>query len=136
MSNSTAINGEYIFEQFLVIFVDKKIFISPMAKVEYMAPVEAIHGKLSKSDRYVFAKRKKQNSAGERVAYTFRHTRSETAPSQEVLVRRSKFATAVKATRERLNDPDRSLADMIAYAQQTKYKTIYSYVFNQEYNKD
>lgn len=107
-----------------------------MAKVEFIAPVEAVHGKLSKADRYGFAKRKQQNGAGERVAYTFRHTRPTATPSQEVLVQRTKFATAVKATRERLNDPDRSLADMIAFAQQTKYKTIYSYVFNQEYKQN
>ncbi|MGN0234927.1 MAG: hypothetical protein ACI4BD_01230 [Paludibacteraceae bacterium] len=106
-----------------------------MAKVEYIAPVEAVHGKLSKADRYGFAKRKKQNGNGERISYTFRHTRPTTEPSQEMLVQRSKFAAAVKATRVRLNDPDKALADMIAFSKQTQYKTIYSYVFNQEYQQ-
>ena len=107
-----------------------------MAKVEYIAPVEAVHGKLAKKDRYGFAKRKKANNNGERIAYTFLHTKRSKLPSQDELDRRKRFGEVANNTRQRLNDPDQSLMDQIAFAQQTKYKTIYAYVFNQEYNKE
>lgn len=45
------------------------------------------------------------------------------------------FTNAVKATRQRLKDPDQSLADQVAFSKQSKYKTLYSYVFNQVYKK-
>ena len=130
-----------------------------MAKVEYVAPVDAVHGKLSKGDKYGFARRKKANNNGERPNFTFVHTKRTTpvtqdeierrksfgnvakatrtsAPSQEEIVRRNKFKQAAIATRERLMNPDQSLADQIAFAQQTKYKTIYAYVFNQCYKAE
>ena len=49
------------------------------------------------------------------------------------IARRNAFKQAAIATRERLVDPDQSLMDQIAFTQQTKYKTIYAYVFNQCY---
>ena len=107
-----------------------------MAKVEYVAPVDAVHGKLSKGDKYGFARRKKANNNGERPNFTFVHTKRTSAPSQEEIVRRNKFKQACNKTRERLNDPDQSLTDQIAFTQQTKYKTIYAYVFNQCYNAE
>ena len=107
-----------------------------MAKVEYVAPVDAVHGKLSKGDKYGFARRKKPNNNGERPNFTFVHTKRTTPVSQEELNRRNAFKQAAIATRERLNDPDQSLTDQIAFAQQTKYKTIYVYVFNQCYKAE
>ena len=107
-----------------------------MAKVEYVAPVDAVHGKLSKGDRYGFARRKKPNNAGERPNFTFVHTKRTSAPSQEEINRRNAFKQAAKATRARLMDPDQSLTDQIAFTQQTKYKTIYAYVFNQCYKAE
>ena len=104
-----------------------------MAKVEYVAPVYAVHGKLSKGDKYGFARRKKANNKGERPNFTFVHTKRTAPVTQEETVRREKFKQAAIATRERLNDPDQSLTDQIAFAQQTKYKTIYAYVFNKLY---
>ena len=104
-----------------------------MAKVEYVAPVDAVHGKLSKGDKYGFARRKKANNNGERPNFTFVHTKRTTPVTQDELTRREKFKKACNKTRERLNDPDQSLMDQIAFAQQTKYKTIYAYVFNQCY---
>ena len=104
-----------------------------MAKVEYVAPVDAVHGKLSKGDKYGFARRKKANNKGERPNFTFVHTTRTTAPSQNEIARRNAFKQAAIATRARLMDPDQSLTDQIAFAQQTKYKTMYAYVFNQCY---
>ena len=107
-----------------------------MAKVEYVAPVDAVHGKLSKGDKYGFARRKKANNAGERPNFTFVHTKRTTPVSQNEIARRNAFKQAAIATRERLVDPDQSLMDQIAFTQQTKYKTIYAYVFNQCYKAE
>ena len=107
-----------------------------MAKVEYVAPVDAVHGKLSKGDKYGFARRKKANNAGERPNFTFVHTKRTTPVSQDEIARRNAFKQAAIATRERLVDPDQSLMDQIAFTQQTKYKTIYAYVFNQCYKAE
>ena len=105
-------------------------------------PVEAVIGKMAPSDQKVT----KENAGfkcfvgyqlGHSVfnRYQVRTKPRTTAVHQEELVRRKKFADTVKATRARLMDPDQSLTDQIAYSQQTKYKTLYSYVFNLEYNK-
>ena len=107
-----------------------------MAQVDYIAPVEAVHGKLAKTDRIGFARRKKQNNNGERPNYTFLHTKRSSLPSQDELDRRKRFGQVANATRQRLNDPDQSLMDQIAFAQQTQFKTLYAYVFNQEYGKE
>ena len=106
-----------------------------MAKVEYVAPVDAVHGKLSKGDKYGFARRKKANNNGERPNFTFVHTKRTAPVTQDEIERRKSFGDVAKATRARLMDPDQSLTDQIAFAQQTKYKTIYAYVFNQEFHK-
>ena len=104
-----------------------------MAKVDYIAPVEAVHGKLSRQDRYGFAKRSAANGHGNRVAYTFKAGRRSTQPSEDELALREKFAAVAKRTRERLQDPTKIAQDMVAFAAQSKYKTIYRFVFNQEW---
>lgn len=105
-------------------------------------PVEAIIGKMAPSDQKVTADNQGfkcfvgfQNKHSVFNRYQVRSRPRTSAVKQEELVLRKKFADTVKATRLRLNDPDKSLADQIAYSQQTKYKTLYSYVFNLEYNK-
>lgn len=105
-------------------------------------PVEAIVGKMAPSDQKV-----NQANAGFKcfVGYqvgrsVFNRYQVRSKPrskdfSQEELNRWKLFGDVVKATRERLNNPDQSLADQLAYSKQTKYKTLYAYVFNQEYAK-
>ena len=105
-------------------------------------PVEAVIGKMAPSDQKV----NKQNAGfkcfvgyqlGRSVfnRYQVRSKPRANAYSQDEQQRWKQFSDVVKATRQRLNDPDQSLVDQIAYSQQTKYKTLYSYVFNQEWAK-
>ena len=47
---------------------------------------------------------------------------------------RAKFAAVAAATRSRMADPSQAAADMMAFKAQTKYKTLYRYVFRQEWN--
>ena len=105
-------------------------------------PVEAIIGKMAPSDEKV-----NKENAGFKcfVGYQLGHSvfnryQVRSKPriknyTQDEMDRWKLFGDVVKATRERLNNPDQSLTDQIAYSQQTKYKTLYSYVFNQEYAK-
>ena len=44
-----------------------------MAKVDYVSPVEAVHGNLAKGDKYGYAARQFPNAEGERVKFTRRN---------------------------------------------------------------
>ena len=99
-----------------------------MAKVDYTYPVEALHGKVKKSHTVGFALRK---DSGAKYTQTYTHTL--TAPSEAQTEVQQKFATAVKAARVRMADASKQAADLIAFKKQSKYKTLYGYVFSQVY---
>lgn len=99
-----------------------------MAKVEYAFPVDKIHGRISKSHKVGFFHRNatKRN-------FTTTYGSRTTTPSQKELDHRIKFGAVATATRERLNDASKITADQLAFREQTKYKTLYQYVFNLEW---
>lgn len=99
-----------------------------MAKVDYSYPVEALHGKVKKSHTVGFAKR---TDTGAKYTQTYTHTLS--APSEAQTEVQQKFANAVKATRTRMADASKQAADLIAFKKQSKYKTLYGYVFSLVY---
>ena len=99
-----------------------------MGKVTYEYPVKDICGKIGKNATVGFAHR------GD-TKYTVRYGQRSTPASGAELAHRNKFSAAVKATRERMLDSQQNAADKIAFAQQTKYKTLYQYVFNSEMAK-
>ena len=67
--------------------------------------------------------------------YTVRYGQRSTPASGAELAHRNKFSAAVKATRQRMLESQQNAADKVAFAQQTKYKTLYQYVFNDEMAK-
>ena len=99
-----------------------------MGKVTYEYPVKDICGKIGKNATVGFAHR------GD-TKYTVRYGKRSTPASGAELAHRNKFSAAVKATRQRMLDSQQNAADKIAFAQQTKYKTLYQYVFNDEMGK-
>ena len=99
-----------------------------MGKVTYEYPVKDICGKIGKKATVGFAHR------GD-TKYTVRYGQRSTPAGQAELAHRQKFSAAVKATRQRMLDSQQNAADKIAFAQQTKYKTLYQYVFNDEMAK-
>ena len=99
-----------------------------MGKVTYEYPVKDICGKIGKNATVGFAHR------GD-TKYTVRYGQRSTPASGAELAHRNKFSAAVKATRQRMLDSQQNAADKIAFAQQTKYKTLYQYVFNSEMAK-
>ena len=99
-----------------------------MGKVTYEYPVKDICGKIGKNATVGFAHR------GD-TKYTVRYGQRSTPAGAAELAHRQKFSAAVKATRQRMLDSQQNAADKIAFAQQTKYKTLYQYVFNSEMAK-
>ena len=99
-----------------------------MAKVDYNYPIEALHGKVKKTHTVGFAKR---TDTGAKYTQTYTHTL--TAPSEAQSEVQQKFAAAVKAARVRMADASKQAQDLIASKKQSKYKTLYGYVFSQVY---
>ena len=99
-----------------------------MGKVTYEYPVKDICGKIGKNATVGFAHR------GD-TKYTVRYGKRSTPVGSAEQAHRNKFSAAVKATRQRMLDSQQNAADKIAFAQQTKYKTLYQYVFNSEMAK-
>ena len=99
-----------------------------MGKVTYEYPVKDICGKIGKKATVGFAHR------GD-TKYTVRYGKRSTPAGAAELAHRNKFSAAVKATRQRMLDSQQNAADKVAFAQQTKYKTLYQYVFNSEMAK-
>ena len=103
-----------------------------MAQVVYEDPIHHISGKISKKYRTTYnyrkqSERKYTSVRGERDLQNKPYTEKE-------LMHRAKFAAVAAATRSRMADPSQAAADMMAFKAQTKYKTLYRYVFRQEWN--
>lgn len=99
-----------------------------MAKVDYAYPVEALHGKVKKTHTVGFALRKE---TGCKFTQTFNPTHS--LPTEAQTEVQKKFAAAVKAARVRMADASKQAQDIVAFKKQSKYKTLYGYVFSQVY---
>ena len=101
-----------------------------MAKVEYVFPVDKVHGRISKQHKVGFSHRK----ATKRNFTTVYGVRS-TKPGADELLRRDKFADVCRSTRARLINPQQVPIDQAGFAAQKKYATIWGYVFRQEWDK-
>ena len=102
--------------------------LTTMAKVDYAYPVEALHGKVKKTHTVGFALRKE---TGCKFTQTF--NRSDSAPTEAQTEVQQRFATAVKAARVRMADASKQAQDLAAFRKQSKYKTLYGYVFSVVY---
>ena len=97
-----------------------------MAKVEYSFPVDKVHGKISKKHKVGFAH---LNSTGRNFTVVYGQ-RSTPASSNEI-EQRNKFTAVCAAARERMLDPTYINQDQLAFSKQTKYATLWGYVFRQ-----
>lgn len=63
-------------------------------------------------------------------------TRNTVAPpySETELAVQNRFKTVVAATRKRLQDASKMQQDLQAFKSQSVYRTLYQYVFNQEWS--
>ncbi|MGN1240189.1 MAG: hypothetical protein ACI4TV_04870 [Paludibacteraceae bacterium] len=101
-----------------------------MAKVTYQDPIHHLSGKISKNYRTTYCYRKRNE-----LKFTQVRSERSTPLTEAEQNHRQIFATVCKATRARMCDPVQMANDMLAFSRQTKYKTLYSYVWNQEYAK-
>ena len=99
-----------------------------MAQIEYAFPVEKIHGKISKKHKIGFAHR---TASG--VNYSTAYGKRKTKPSTAELLSRQKFTAVVAATQARLINPEYIQRDQGAFSRQTKYTTLWGYVFSEVY---
>lgn len=105
-------------------------------------PVEAIIGKIAPADQKVSKNNPGfkcfvgyQRGNGIHNRYQVKVNPRRTDFTQDEKTQQQKFKAVVKATRARMQNPEQSVQDQLAFSQQTKYKTLYSYVFNQEWQK-
>ncbi len=103
-----------------------------MAKCEYIRPVEALHGKLKKSDKVGFAKRKKSGTKYTVTRDNWTNTISA-AKITAVRAHRQKFAAVGALARDRMADPTKRTVDEAAFKAQTKYTTLFGYLFHEEW---
>lgn len=98
-----------------------------MAKYVPMELISSMSGKLCSHSDISFAKR------GDTL-YTQKRCNKRTTPySTDEVAHQTKFAAVTKSTRLRMQDPSKVTADMEAFRAQSKYKTLYRFVFNLEW---
>ena len=100
-----------------------------MALVEYAFPVDKVHGKVGKKHKVGFAH---LTSTGKN--FTVVYGKRSTSASSTELSNRAKFAAVCAAARERMEDPNHIAMDSLNFSRQSKYKTLWGYVFKQEWD--
>lgn len=109
-----------------------------MAEIMTEAPVNYLSGKLSKKNcSIIYNHRTSRNfcytSVRKKKPHRAKSAGSPVPPSQAAV--QTKFTSVAKATRARLMDPTKKAADIAAFKKQSKYDTLYKYVFNQEWEE-
>ena len=103
-----------------------------MARVRYIRPIESVHGKLLKSDKVGFAMRKKSLTkyTVTRDDWSMHYSASEEQAAKQ---RQAKFKAVSQSAHERLMDPTKRQADEKAFKAQSKYTTLFGFVFHEEW---
>ena len=102
-------------------------------KIYYLPPVDYTTGKVFGKKYNFVAVYRKSNRYPRGCAFassrdTTVHPYTET--EQEIQTR---FRAVVSSTRQRMLDPSKIAQDTAAFQSQTTYRTLYQYVFNQEW---
>ena len=96
-----------------------------MATVVFEDPIHHISGKISKKYRTCYNYRKHSDRK-----YTSVHGDRTTPVTQKEIDWRMKFAQICQATMVRLADPTTMAQDQVNFRNQTKYKTLYQYIWH------
>jgi hypothetical protein len=108
-------------------------------QVKMIAPVDSMQGMIGKqSDNIcqkaiIFNLRTARSCTNDGKPFQYFSVRSKVGIKQTASQRAwcAKFAQIANGTRDRMQDPQYVAADKAAFATQSKYKTLYSYVFHQ-----
>lgn len=102
-----------------------------MAIVKFLDPVDYVRGKVSKKNTQTIYKRLRSTNR----RFTSVREDEEDKPATEAQVaQQAKFSAVVKSTRKRMQDASQMSQDLSAFQKQKQYKTLYGYVFSQEWN--
>ena len=96
-----------------------------MAIVTYEDPIHHLSGKISKKYRTCYNYRKQSDRK-----YTSVHGDRTTPVSASERAWRDLFTQICAATRDRMMDPNHIAMDQLGFRNQTRYKTLYQYVWN------
>lgn len=117
-------------------------------KLKTIAPVDSLSGmfgsrKNNLSDTAIIANVHKKGGAKSDgkpyMNFSTRVNNRSTKYSQDELNRQERFGAISVATKNRLMNPEHLAADQVAFAKQTKYKTLRQYVWHkcaEEYDND
>lgn len=101
-----------------------------MAIVKFLDPVDYVRGKVSKKNTQTIYKRLRSTNR----RFTSVRMDEEDKPATEAQVaQQAKFSAVVKSTRKRMQDASQMSQDLLAFQKQKQYKTLYGYVFSQEW---
>ena len=104
-----------------------------MAHCDYIRPVEALHGKLKKTDEVGFAKLKRSGTKFTVTRDDWKQTFKTEAAATAARQRQAKFRAVAQAAHERKIDPTKKTADEAAFAAQSKYKSMFTFLFHLEW---
>lgn len=101
-----------------------------MAIVKFLDPVDYVRGKVSKKNTQTIYKRLRST---DRRFTSVREDEEDKPATEAQVAQQAKFSAVVKSTRKRMQDASQMSQDLSAFQKQKQYKTLYGYVFNQEW---
>ncbi len=101
-----------------------------MGIVKFLDPVDYIRGKVSKANTQTIYKRLRSTN---RRFTSVREDEKDKPATEAQVAQQAKFSAVVKSTRKRMQDASKMQQDLLGFQKQKQYKTLYGYVFNQEW---
>ena len=126
----------------VVSYAPRNIMAYIHRQVKLIAPVDSMQGMIGKTSDNVCGKaiifnlKKAKSMTNDGKPFQYFSVRTKEGISQTVGMRNwnQRFGEIATATRTRMEDPTYINQDRAEFAQQTKYKTLYSFVFNKVKN--
>lgn len=111
--------------------------------IRYMEPVESMSGKFAPTAKkagdgqklYVGSHRRR-SGLNTFACHTKKFAYTTAKDAAAAAAQQAKFTRVVAATRARMVNPEQMDADQIAFRNQTKYSTMFGYLFHLEWAKD
>ena len=104
-----------------------------MANVTYIRPIESLHGKLGKRDQVSYSMRVKSNSKYTVTRSIWKMKYKTEAAATAARQHQAKFRAVSQAAHERKIDPTKKTADEAAFRAQSKYTTMFGFLFHLEW---
>ena len=101
-----------------------------MRKVVFLDPVDYISGKVSPAHTRTIYKHVR---ATDRRFTSVRMDKENKPATESQVAQQAKFKAVVKSTRQRMQDASKMQQDLLGFQKQKQYKTLYGYVFSQEW---